>query len=301
MAPLSPVTSSEAVPLSGTAPPLDTSFPEQSPTGVLNAATRFRFILLQTLVTIVLSYQVLFSRGTDLPTDERQLLVAVLLLIITVLMFLPARVLERNWFTGTLVVGDTALTTVIIYLSGNASSDLYITYFLIVLIAAFTTSLKQLISLSTILCLAYGGVLYFELNQAGSVDESHLLRIPVLLIMAAFYGVFAEMVRKERRQKAGLIDYITALKQAEEERERLIRELQDALANIKTLKGLLPICYSCKQIRDDKGYWNQIDTYIRQHTEAEFTHGICPGCAKKLYPEYYSDEKERVPPQERGA
>ena len=270
----------------GTATTINTIVTEPPKTGVLGANTRFRFILLQTLVTIVLSYQLLFSRETDLPTDERQFLIAVLLLIITILMFLPARVLERNWFTGTLVIGDTALTTLIIYLSGNASSDLYVTYFLIVLIAAFTTSLKQLIGLSTILCLAYGGILYFELKQSGSVDESHLLRIPVLLIMAVFYGVFAEMVRKERRQKAGLIDYIAALKQAEEEREKLIRQLQEALANIKTLSGLLPICFSCKQIRDDKGYWNQIDTYIRDHTEAEFTHGICPPCARKLYPDY---------------
>lgn len=276
--------------MSGTATTINTIVTEPPKTGVLGANTRFRFILLQTLVTIVLSYQLLFSREADLPTDERQFLVAVLLLIITILMFLPARVLERNWFTGALVIGDTALTTLIIYLSGNASSDLYVTYFLIVLIAAFTTSLKQLISLSTILCLAYGGILYFELKQAGSVDESHLLRIPVLLIMAVFYGVFAEMVRKERRQKAGLIDYIAALKQAEEEREKLIRQLQEALASIKTLSGLLPICYSCKQIRDDKGYWNQIETYIHDHSDAQFTHGICPACVAKLYPEYYPDK-----------
>ena len=266
-------------------------FTEPPRTGAPGAATRFRFILLQTLVTIVLSYQLLFSREADLPDDVRQLVIVVLLLVITILMFLPARVLEHNWFTGTLVVGDTALTTTIIYLSGNASSALYVTYFLIVLIAAFTTSLKQLIGLSSILCLAYGGILYFELNQSGSVDESHLLRIPILLIMAAFYGVFAEMVRKERKQKAGLIDYIAALKQAEEERERLIGELQEALASIKTLSGLLPICYSCKQIRDDKGYWNQIEAYIGKHTEAEFTHGICPACAKALYPDLYRDDK----------
>ena len=243
-------------------------------------------VLLQTLVTIVLSYPLLFSRKTDLPDDVRPLIIVVLLLIITVLMLLPARVLARNWFTGTLVIGDTALTTLIIYLSGNASSDLYITYFLIVLIAAFTTSLRQLIGLSTLLCLAYGGLLFFELKQSGVMSEGHLLRIPILLIMAIFYGVFAETIRNERTQKAGLVDYIAALEAAEEERERLIRKLQDALANIKTLSGLLPICFSCKQIRDDKGYWNQIDTYIRDHTDAEFTHGICPACMIKLYPDY---------------
>lgn len=259
----------------------------QADAASLAPAGRRGFVLLQTLVTIVLSYQLLFGQETILTVEVRHLLIVGLLSTVAVLTVLPARVVEANWFTGSLVVADTAMTSAIIYVSGNASSDLYITYFLIVLLAAFTTSLKQLISLSTILCLAYGGILYFELNQAGSVDESHLLRIPVLLIMAAFYGVFAEMVRKERRQRAGLIDHIAALKQAEEERERLISQLQEALANIKTLSGLLPICYSCKQIRDDKGYWNQIDTYIRDHTEAEFTHGICPACAKKLYPDLY--------------
>ena len=63
----------------------------------------------------------------------------------------------------------------------------------------------------------------------------------------------------------------------------LIIQLQKALKNIKTLSGLLPICASCKKIRDDKGYWNQIESFIKSHSNAEFTHGICLECAKKLY------------------
>ena len=62
--------------------------------------------------------------------------------------------------------------------------------------------------------------------------------------------------------------------------------LKEALSEVKTLSGFLPICASCKNIRDDKGYWNQIETYIREHSEAEFSHGICPECARKLYPEF---------------
>ena len=91
---------------------------------------------------------------------------------------------------------------------------------MIILIAAFSTSLKQLVALSLVLCAAYGMLLYLGFQETGSLSESQLLRIPVLLIMATFYGVFAEMIRKDRTQKAGLIDYIAALKQAEEERER---------------------------------------------------------------------------------
>ena len=83
----------------------------------------------------------------------------------------------------------------------------------------------------------------------------------------------------------GIARDISARKQAEEEREKMIFQLQAALDNIKTLKGLLPICANCKKIRDDKGYWNQIEAYVRDHTDAEFSHSICPDCAEILYPE----------------
>jgi AmiR/NasT family two-component response regulator len=67
-------------------------------------------------------------------------------------------------------------------------------------------------------------------------------------------------------------------------------KLQAALTNMKTLRGLLPICASCKRIRDDHGYWQQVEIYIREHSEADFTTGICPECAKRLYPDYYQEE-----------
>ncbi len=68
--------------------------------------------------------------------------------------------------------------------------------------------------------------------------------------------------------------------------QRVENDFLVAQNEIKTLKGFLPICSSCKKIRDDKGYWNQIESYIREHSEAEFTHGICPECFKKLYPDF---------------
>lgn len=86
---------------------------------------------------------------------------------------------------------------------------------------------------------------------------------------------------------AGSETDITLRKQMEEEREKLIAELREALAKVKTLSGMLPICSHCKKIRDDKGYWNQVEIYIRDRSEAEFSHGICPDCLKKYYPEYY--------------
>jgi PAS domain-containing protein len=79
---------------------------------------------------------------------------------------------------------------------------------------------------------------------------------------------------------------ITVRKNAEEEKERLIKELQEALGQVRELSGLLPICASCKSIRDDKGYWTRLEAYLSEHSKAEFSHGICPDCARKLYPEY---------------
>ena len=84
-----------------------------------------------------------------------------------------------------------------------------------------------------------------------------------------------------------LKDEIIKRRQAEEAREKLIVELQETLAKIKTLSGLLPICANCKKIRDDKGYWQQVELYIEKHTTAEFSHGICPDCKKELYPDLY--------------
>src|SRR5881397_1015558 len=76
---------------------------------------------------------------------------------------------------------------------------------------------------------------------------------------------------------------ISERQRAKEELERLVRDLLDALAQVKTMKGLLPICSSCKKIRSDENYWKNIETYIEEHSEASFTHGICPDCVQKLY------------------
>ncbi len=89
----------------------------------------------------------------------------------------------------------------------------------------------------------------------------------------------------------GIVVDITERKKAEEERERLIGQLQEALSRVKQLSGLLPICASCKKIRDDQGYWHQVEAYVRDHSEAEFSHSICPDCARRLYPGLVDEEE----------
>jgi hypothetical protein len=71
--------------------------------------------------------------------------------------------------------------------------------------------------------------------------------------------------------------------------------LRQSLEKIKVLSGLLPICASCKKIRDDTGYWSQVEIYIAQHSDAQFTHGICPDCAKRLYPQLFEKESGEKP------
>ena len=103
-------------------------------------------------------------------------------------------------------------------------------------------------------------------------------------------GVAISTLKEKDGSLAGYVFIVrdmTEQKKAEAEREALIEELQEALANVKTLKGLLPICSGCKKIRNDKGYWQQVEGYIKEHTEADFSHGICDDCAKQLYPEAF--------------
>ena len=127
-------------------------------------------------------------------------------------------------------------------------------------------------------------------------SEEKTRRIPVIFISA-----LNELDDKIKAFSLGGVDYITKPFQAEEVLARVkthltLRslqksiedknaQLQKALDEVKILSGFLPICSSCKNIRDDKGYWNQIENYISKHSEAEFSHSICPECAKKIYPD----------------
>ena len=88
---------------------------------------------------------------------------------------------------------------------------------------------------------------------------------------------------------------ITERKRTADERERLIGELQKALAEVKTLSGLLPICAGCKKIRDSENYWHQVDSYVTKHTNVIFSHGLCPDCVKRLYPELAEPEADQNP------
>ena len=114
----------------------------------------------------------------------------------------------------------------------------------------------------------------------------------ILLTWFAVFGGFVSDLRRRlgaqrdalQRAQQGMQSEVEERRKAQVEKDELILELRDALAKVRTLHGLLPICASCKRIRDDQGYWNQIETYVRERSDAEFTHGLCPDCARRLYP-----------------
>ena len=106
-----------------------------------------------------------------------------------------------------------------------------------------------------------------------------------------FFAGKRYFINSDRMQILDLLfsTYQNSLQQ-KRELERKNKELKEALDTIKTLHGILPICSNCKKIRDDKGSWSQVEEYIGKHSEAQFSHGICPECARKLYPEFYKEK-----------
>ncbi|RJP88874.1 MAG: hypothetical protein C4518_10675 [Desulfobacteraceae bacterium] len=117
------------------------------------------------------------------------------------------------------------------------------------------------------------GYLYYQNRKQGVEIENR----PVLAILRKVAEVERELSIAQQE--------IERRKQAEKERDRVIGELKQALSEVKTLRGLIPICAMCKNIRDDKGYWNRIESYVAAHSEAKFTHSICPDCMSAHYPE----------------
>jgi uncharacterized PurR-regulated membrane protein YhhQ (DUF165 family) len=118
--------------------------------------------------------------------------------------------------------------------------------------------------------------LYAYLNWQSRTTGIKIENRPVLAILKQVAEIEMELSLAQEE--------IERRKQAEAERDKVIEELKKAISEVKTLRGFLPICCICKNIRDDQGYWNQIESYIRDHSDAEFTHGLCPECAQKHYP-----------------
>ena len=134
----------------------------------------------------------------------------------------------------------------------------------------------------------FGDVYHLHLQQVFETKSKQTCEINLVRKEGShFYVKLESLPVQDENEKYNrcrtIVSDITERIKIETEREHLIEDLQTALAQVKTLKGMLPICSSCKKIRNDKGYWQRIEEYIGEHSEAEFSHGLCNDCEKKLY------------------
>ncbi len=162
---------------------------------------------------------------------------------------------------------------------------------------------REYFSVSAWVMLFYGGVLvaeYFSRPDFAIKYEIFLYIVfGIVLAWFSFFGGFISNIRRRLKSQAKTIEKaneeirneMQERQKAQIEKDKLIVELQEALSRVKTLSGLLPICSACKKIRDDQGYWNQIENYISSYSDAVFSHSLCPDCAEKLYPDIARKKK----------
>lgn len=126
-----------------------------------------------------------------------------------------------------------------------------------------------------------------------NMDLSEFIASILFLVPLNYLGI-SIMRSINRTRRSGFLA-LNNLEQANGEKETAIKELQEALTEVKTLRNFLPICANCKKIRDDEGYWNQIEVYLKRHANVEFSHGLCPDCMEELYgdQEWYKKSKTK--------
>ena len=117
------------------------------------------------------------------------------------------------------------------------------------------------------------------------------LYLTFLVVTFVIYQIIVMILKAYREEKSRADAMNQRLSENVEALQQANQDLENALAEVKTLSGLLPICASCQKIRNDKGYWDRIETYIQAHSEATFSHSLCPDCARKLYPDLYKDRE----------
>ena len=239
--------------------------------------SRSRYLVLQSLVGIMLAYQLL--SGAELIASRPAIGVIVIGLVAMVLClwYVPNTILQAAWFSGTVIGIDTVLVTATIYLSGNARSELYLSYFVLMLIAASVRRLSHVIGLSLLLCAGYGVILYQGIVQTGSLSPGHLLGVPVLLVMATFYGLALQTIGDERQQKAQLLGSIEALREA----EQALKSSRDQLeVRIKGLKG--DLVRANEHVRQEKKEREGLEQQLHEVQKMDAISRIAGGVAEEL-------------------
>jgi signal transduction histidine kinase/CheY-like chemotaxis protein len=216
-----------------TLPVLDTSPPPDVTRDHVGAVSRGRYVVLQALVGVMLGYQLLFGPEPIVSRVMGECIVGGLIVLVGGLLAVPAGMLQAAWLSGALITVDTALVTGTMYLSGHARSELYLAYFILMLIAASLRRLSHVIAFSLLLCAGYSLVLYQGTVQTGALSVGQLMGVPVLLVMAIFYGMALETIGSERQQKMRLLHSIEALRQTEQTLQSSREQLEVRIKGLK--------------------------------------------------------------------
>lgn len=188
-----------------------------SPSGLVRLLNfpRSRYALLQALVGIILSYELIYGGGGIVTRAVSDGLAAGFILMILAMLILPRGVVESSWLPGALITMNTVAVTGTIYLSGNARREMYLSYFLLILIAASVRTSSQMLGFSIVVCAGYGTAVYGGVLETGLLSVGQLLGIPILLVMAVFYRVTLESLTSERKLTTSLIKDVDELKEKE--------------------------------------------------------------------------------------
>ena len=239
--------------------------------------SRPRYVVLQSLVGVMLACQLLSGAELIVSRPTSGVIVGGLVAMVLCLLRVPTSILKAAWFSGAVIGIDTVLVTAIIYLSGNARSDLYLSYFILMLIAASVRRLSHVIGLSLLLCAGYGIILYQGIVQTGSLSPGHLLGVPVLLVMATFYGLALQTIGAERQQQTLLLGSIEALK----ETEQALQASRDQLeVRIKGLKS--DLSQANEHVRQEKKEREGLEQQLHEAQKMEAIGRIAGGIANEL-------------------
>ena len=239
--------------------------------------SRPRYVVLQSLVGVMLAYQLLSGAELIASRPTIGVIVVGLVAMVLCLWYVPTSILQAAWFSGTVIGIDTVLVTSTIYLSGNARSELYLSYFILMLIAASVRRLSHIIGLSLLLCAGYGVILYQGVVQTGALSPGHLLGVPVLLVMATFYGLALQTIGSERQQKTLLQGSIEALK----ETEQALQASRDQLeVRIKGLKS--DLSRANEHVRQEKKEREGLEQQLYEAQKMEAIGRIAGGIANEL-------------------
>ncbi len=238
---------------------------------------RSRLLLLQCLVSVILSYELLFGTESVISRLNSDGMVVGMWACVGLLALLPSGWFEIAWVTGALVAVDTVLVTGTIYLSGNARPDLYVAYFIVMLVAASVRRMNHMMGLCLLLCAGYAALLYEGIVYSETVAVGHWLGVPVLLVMAVFYGLALETATVVQEEKSALLKDVDLLKRTEEQLAASKIQLEARIAGLNK-----DLTQSQDKLQQGQAARQGLERRLREAQKMEAVGRMAAGIAKEF-------------------